>query len=174
MLCLPVTESFSCQTTFISGSSEVMKCVIPFLMTLTVPPWVMLYEYYRVSSYISTQVYRYIHSNTPLRVRIRIHIRDRNSRTHLLVRIRVRISTKAFWVRTYDPGPTARGLLLTHTFFTGFPFSWLIKTLRLTCVSWIYDEVGEEKNAEMFWDWKSILYRRRPTRDAQGSLELSR
>jgi hypothetical protein len=35
---LPFTESFSCQTTFISGSSEVMKCVIPFLMTLTVPP----------------------------------------------------------------------------------------------------------------------------------------
>jgi hypothetical protein len=34
--CLSLT--FSCQTTFISGSSEVMNSVCPFLITLTAPP----------------------------------------------------------------------------------------------------------------------------------------
>jgi hypothetical protein len=52
ILCLPST--FSCQTTFISGSPEVMNCVCPFLITLTVPPLVIQYECYSMVIHIYT------------------------------------------------------------------------------------------------------------------------
>ena len=83
ILCLTLT--FSCQTTFISSSSEIMNCVCPFLDYVT---WLHHHEWCStgttVSWYISTHLHIYIHSNAPFRVRIRIHIRDRKSHIHLL------------------------------------------------------------------------------------------
>ena len=55
ILCLPFT--FSCQATFISGSSEVMKCVDTFLITLTEFPAVMMYEYYSIVIHFYTGIH---------------------------------------------------------------------------------------------------------------------
>ena len=78
-------HTFSCQTTFISVSFEIMNCVCPFLYSVT---WLHNHEWWSTSStlswYISTHFHIYIHSDSPFRVRIRIHIRDRNSHIHLL------------------------------------------------------------------------------------------
>ena len=54
--CIPLT--FSCQTTFIYGSSEVMNCVCPFLTTLTARDTV------RVLQYGHTYLHRYTYTYT--------------------------------------------------------------------------------------------------------------
>jgi len=91
ILCLPLT--CCCQTIFISGYSEVMTSVCPFLITWTARPWAIQNESYNMVVHIYTGD-MYIHSNTPFRVRIQIHIRKETYQCTLFVRIQIQIQSR--------------------------------------------------------------------------------